>query len=48
MTLGLSPDSFGSLSNSVDEEPNEKRIQQKLDYLFPIFNRKQVVLECFY
>ena len=21
---GLSPDSFGSLSNSVDEEPNEK------------------------
>ena len=27
---------------------NEKRIQQKLDYLFPIFNRKQVVLECFY
>ena len=27
---------------------NEKRIQQKLDYLFPVFNRRQVVLECFY
>ena len=27
---------------------NEKRIQQKLDYLSPVFNRKQVVLGCFY
>ena len=27
---------------------NEKRIQQKLDYLFPVFNRRQVVLGCFY
>ena len=27
---------------------NEKRIQQKLDYLSPVFNRRQVVLGCFY
>ena len=38
---GLSPDSFGSLSNSVDEEPNEKRIQQKLDYLSPVEYRRR-------
>ena len=32
---------FGSLSNSVDEEPNEKRIQQKLDYLSPVEFRRR-------
>ena len=31
----------GSLSNSVDEEPNEKRIQQKLDYLSPVEYRRR-------
>ena len=35
------PVSFGSLSNSVDEEPNEKRIQQKLDYLSPVEYRRR-------
>ncbi|MGZ9911242.1 IS3 family transposase [Streptococcus sp. V919] len=29
------------MSNSVDEEPNKKRIQQKLDYLSPVEYRRR-------